>query len=220
MSERRGFRADALTHLRRTVRAWETDIPVFSTAALSESGDVVIRGEKIHYTSSDNEWLYGCTRGVGQSEGYSAPRDLPGGAAVRQDNPGDVGVAQAGITLAARPNLNFIAGSGITLAVADNAALETSDVTVGVVTSVATHVVTKRTATANVANNAFGNAVASCNADEVCTGGGCQSTAGGLNNWFLTQTRTQGNGWLCEFLNQSGATRTIQTTAMCLQKGM
>jgi hypothetical protein len=77
--------------------------------------------------------------------------------------------------------------------------------------------ITVRTAdSASTASGNFVGATASCNAGEICTGGGGTPTAGGTNNCFVTQSRPSGNGWYHEHFNNSGSSRTVRTSAVCL----
>ena len=73
-----------VTQLRADVLAGDTAIPVQTTARLSPSGVVVVRGERIAYAGLEPDALTGCTRGAFQADGGSTPQDHPGGAEVVQ----------------------------------------------------------------------------------------------------------------------------------------
>lgn len=115
MSERRGFRADAVTRLLRDVEDWETTILVHSTARFSEQGEFFCYGERITYQAKTADAFLECQRGASRGVGGSEPRFLPGGSEVRQSNAGDYTVHLNGLPVSARPGLDIRATSGVTV---------------------------------------------------------------------------------------------------------
>lgn len=79
-----------------------------------------------------------------------------------------------------------------------------------------TNVVTIRTASGAVANNANGGATATCNADEICTGGGYSHNGGTLVHHGASNPT--GNSWTSFVFNRSGAGITVTTYAVCLKQ--
>lgn len=265
MSERRGFRRAARTRLLRDVEPWETSIPVHSTAAFSDAGEIFVEGERIAYKSKTAATFEQCERGASRAAGGSEPRFLSGGSDVTQSNPGDLTIMNDGLPVGARPNLDIMAGEGITLAVVDDANSDTTRITIATTgyldaTAAAAAGITLFEATANgtnkttitapasqaadytlttpaangalaiqptltvrttlswgVAPNASQSQCCTCNANEVCVGGGYVAMHSGNQEVF--NFYRSGNGWCVDWLNESGVYAQEQVQCECAYFG-
>jgi hypothetical protein len=75
----------ASSELRRTVRWWDTDIPLLSADPFNLDARLVIGGQEyIRCTGRTDYTLTGCTRGVSREEGGSEAKTWPGGTSVDQ----------------------------------------------------------------------------------------------------------------------------------------